>query len=729
MTEIDEYTLELTDNHVCEECLKKTKIGYDDKGGFFTPHFRSINHVEVGYSKIISNPLTILIERLYVMYDKFKDWLAGLGPWLFPRREKIYGKCMDSSLVGKIIFANKGDIKIPIHHLNVEFWSRGRLGRWYKLSGGVTAMDGTFNLPFDLSYARRFRVRTLRFEIYQLSHFFYSDQESKKVHQLFKYIKIPKGDMIGMAYNLRTIPLFLWEYRDDTNLPRAVIKNHDKDAPQYYSEGRTEAFNAQVIPVELTKLKHLEQIRIAPETISLAQIQSDYPENLTVCIEKKLPGYTRSDHWFGKRMMNGMNRGYFMPEAVEEGTYWMKYFGKLGYSSNDEYAFPDSYIKYKLKPNGLPEPVAIYLRGALNAFDRNPWQERTFTPADGAYWEYAKRIARVNGGLCTEVDEHFASTHVNTEQYAIAAYRNLRLSPVATLLFPHLKSVVLINHAADKILLKEYIPSASAFTYEGLLARCEDIMGVLDWKSWKPMKVLSDAHTYAKAEHLFYELTAQFVDYFIDTNLEAIKKYWVEIYLFSEDLVNHSVPVFLSGKDESSLSEKEKQRNAEMKEYLGGQFVFDFNLPRQTRNGQLKTVSPITLSPSLSPETEHEEITQLKKACTYMIFVATYLHTWANEHQYEDIGEVLYNSLGLRFGDKESGVLAPESDLAIAPDLTRSTQMMWFSNLLSRTEYGFITRNEEKDVNPYFSALLESKRKEFADLGVIIDNIESRTNI
>ena len=132
---------------------------------------------------------------------------------------------------------------------------------------------------------------------------------------------------------------------------------------------------------------------------------------------------------------------------------------------------------------------------------------------------------------------------------------------------------------------------------------------------------------------------------------------------------------------------------------------------------------------ALSPENEHHEIANLKKACTYMIFVATYLHTWANEHQYEDIGEVLYNCLGLRFGDKESGVLAPESDLDIAPDLTRSTQMMWFSNLLSRTEYGFITRNEEKDVNPYYSALLESKRKEFEALDVIIDNIESRTNI
>lgn len=714
---------------VCEECLRKTKIGYVDKGGFFQPHLKSINHLEVGYSKIISSPITKLIERIYILYDTVKDWLAGLGAKLFPRREKIYGHRMDSELVGKIIFANKGDIEIPIHHLTVEFWSRGWLGQWRKLSGGLTAMDGTFRLPFDLRYARRLGNRVLRFEIYQMTDIFYSETESKAIHHLFSHRKIPKGNLIGMEYNLRTIPLFFWEYRDDTTLPRAVIRDHDKDAPQYYSEGRTEAFSQQVIPIELTKVKHLEQIRLAPETISMREIQADYPENLTVCIEKKLPGYTRGDHWFGERMMNGMNRGYFMPDSIEEDVYWMKYFGKEGYVSNDEYAFPDAAIKYKLKLDGLPEPVAIHLRGALNAFDKNPWQERTFTPADGEHWEYAKRIARVNGGLCTEVDEHFASTHVNTEQYAIAAYRNLRLSPVATLLFPHLKSVVLINHAADKILLKEYIPQATAFTYEGLLKRCQDIMGVLDWKSWRSMKPLSEAHTYAKAEHLFWELTAEYVDYFIEANLESIKKHWIEIYLFSEDLIRHSVPVFLSDTDEDKLTPQEKKRNAEMKEYLGEQFCFDFELPRERRNGQLKTVSPITLLPELTADREREEIANLKKACTYMIFVATFLHTWANEHQYEDIGEVLYNCLGLRFGEKESGVLAPESDLGIAPDLTRSTQMMWFSNLLSRTEYGFITRNEEKDINPHYAALLEAKREEFAKLGVIIENIESRTNI
>ena len=247
---------------------------------------------------------------------------------------------------------------------------------------------------------------------------------------------------------------------------------------------------------------------------------------------------------------------------------------------------------------------------------------------------------------------------------------------------------------------------------------------MLDWKSWECPKPLSDTHTSAKAENLFWKLTEDYVRWFITNNLEEIKKHWFEVYCFSEDVVNNSVPVFLSDIDWSKLSEQEQQRFKEMKEYLSGQFSFDYNLKRETRRGVLRTVSPITLSKTFPEHEADEAINNLVKASTYMIFVATYLHTWANEHQYQDIGEVLYNCLGLRFGNKESGVLAPESDLSIAPDLTRSTQMMWFSNLLSRTEYGFITKDEEKDVNPYYSNLLLAQKNEFLSYGVNVEEIE-----
>ncbi|HSK11675.1 MAG TPA: lipoxygenase family protein [Phnomibacter sp.] len=714
---------------VCAECLRKTKIGYAYRGGFFKHGLKGINHLEVGSSAIISNPITILAERLLVVFDGVRNIFQRVAKKLFPRREKRYGSQMDSALIGRITFAQREDEPIPIHHLLVEFWGRTWLGQWRKLSEGYTGEDGRFRLPFELKEARRRRIRKLRFEIYQFTHVYYNDHEDRQVHQRFKVIPVPKKDLIGMEYDLRTIPLFFWEYRHDVDLPRVVVKDHDKDAPQYYSQGRVDAIREQFIPIELTKVKHLEQIRLAPQTISLQKIQADYPENLTVCIEKELPGYTRSDEWFGKRMMNGMNRGYFMPDKKEKGMYWMKYLGKYGYDCNDEYALPDVAIKYRLRDDGIPMPVEIHLTGQVNAMNKDPYQHRVFTPNDGEMWQHAKRVARVNGGICTEVDEHFAGTHANTEQYAIAAYRNLRLNPLATLLFPHLKEVVLVNHTADGVLLKGYIPSASAFTYKGLIQRCKDVVGSLDWKGFNCMEPISEAHTYARAEQLFWDLTEEYVQWFIHQNIDGIKKYWYEIFCFSEDLVNHSVPVYLSDKNPEDMDERAWKRLEDMREYFAGQFCFDHGLPRERRKGVLRAVSPITKYRKFPEEHADEAVADLVKACTYMIFVATYLHTWANEHQYEDIGEILYNCLGLRYGEKESGILAPESDLGIAPDLTRGTQMMWFSNLLSRTEYGFITRNEELDINPHYRNLLLSKKEEFLALGVIVEDIESRTNI
>jgi hypothetical protein len=73
--------------------------------------------------------------------------------------------------------------------------------------------------------------------------------------------------------------------------------------------------------------------------------------------------------------------------------------------------------------------------------------------------------------------------------------------------------------------------------------------------------------------------------------------------------------------------------------------------------------------------------------------------------------------------------MAPESDRRIAPSPACSTQMMWFSNLLSRTEYGFIVRNEEHDINPLLVRMLGERKEELKKNGMLIENIESRTNI
>lgn len=724
-----ELTEEQRIRQICEECKKQTRISYVYGDGFFRPRLKGINHATLGRSRVIKSPFTIALEWLLLQWLRLKQFFSRLHDRLFPRPDHIYGQARDCRVAGRITFGDREDLPVPIHHMHVELWARTRWWQWRKLAEGHTDEQGYFDLPFDLRAARSWKIRRIQFEIFQTTHVFFDrDPEGHHREERFRKIKIRKKDLIGMTYSLNTIQLFYWEYRTDTPLPRVVIPEDGKNLPQRYSQGRIDAFLEQILPIELTKIKHLEQIRLAPETISLQTIQSDYPENLTVCIEKRLPGYTRGDQWFGMRMMNGMNKGAFLPDPEREGYYWMKYFGICNYDHNEEYALPTTRIRYALQPDGRVLPVEIYFTGALTAFNRDPWQEHIYTPDSGEGWEQAKRLARVCGAVSTEVDEHFAATHVNTEQYAVAAYRNLRLSPVATLLLPHLKEVALIDHSADTSLITDYLPSATALTAKGLKDRIRDIMGVLDWNGWQPMQPISPAHTYARGEQLFWEVCGEYVNGFIDDHLEGIKKYWYEIYRFSEDLVNHSVPVFLQDQDTELLPPREQALAQERLEYYRLVYGFDPDLPRSTVKGQVRAVSPITLAPAFS-EAPPPDLQRLKDACRYIIMTATFLHTWINEHQYDDLGEILYSCGGLRFGEHPRGVMRPESDHSIAPDLTRSTQMLWFTNFLSRTEYGFITRNEESDVNPRFRDLLLAREADFARLGIDVHAIESRTNI
>lgn len=728
-----------TAESVCAECRKETAIKYTNGDSFFGPRLRSINHLELGYSKVITNPFTIFLELLYVFYKKIRALISRIIAWMFPRNcDVMYGVNLDSAVVGKLTFAARDELDKPVHGMKIELWARTRLLRqWRKLSEGYSDRDGKFYLPFEVRAVRNIRMaKKVQVEISEITSVFHDpqkEQPTRSNYTVFRTITINKSEFIGMEYSVNTVRLPFWEYRTDAPTPRVVIKDHDKDAPEYYTQGRLDALIQQVIPIELTKLKHLERIDaekkgIVKDKLTIAKIQSDYPQNLTVCIEKKLPGYTRSDAWFGERMMNGMNKGCFVPDAENPEHFWMHYFGICNYDHNDEYALPDAAVKYELTAKDLPTPIEIRLTGRLNIHNTNKWQEHVFTPADGEQWLAAKRVVRTCGAVSTEIDEHFTGTHINTEQYSIAAFRNLRQNPVAWLLLPHLKEASLINHSADSLIIQGYLPTATALTQKGILARTRDILGVQDWCGWEPMKAISKAHNYAKAEQLFWDIVGKYVEGFFVEHEKQIKKYWYEIKAFSDDLVKHSVPVFMPNEQLSNLQDKERAQAERRKAYYSQLYSFNYDLPRKEINGVRKAVSPITEAENFEKAAQ-EDFERLKAACRYIIMTATFLHTWINEHQYDDLGEVMYSCGGLRFGTHERGVIAPESDLSIAPDLTRATQMLWFTNLLSRTEYGFITRNEEEDIPPLLIELLKEKEAEFAALGVDINAIESRTNI
>ena len=716
---------------IVADCKAQSKISYSNKGGFFSPKLRSINHLEVGYSKIISNPFTILLEYLFLLYKRLRWRYQKFMHRLFPRHENIVGTAKDAYLIGKLTFKSKADVREPIAHMKVSLWARNKLFQWRKLAQGFTDEHGDFNLPFDLRAAvASSNKKKIIFEVEEIDSIYFD--EFKKGHHKYKVFhkqKFPKSDLIGMGYNLREIQLDYWNYRSDTDIPRTLLKFDSGDKIQNYSQGREDALFEQIIPIELTKLKHLLLLKENSDKISYKTIQADYPINLTQLIEQKLPGYSRSDEWFGERMMNGMNCGAFIPDPDENAVFMVKYFGVCNYQHNHDYALPDVTIRFRLNEKGIPIPFKITTTGALNAINKDQWQVTNFTPASGEMeWLAAKRLARTVGNVCTEVDEHFVGTHLNVEQYSIATFRHFKQSPLAVLLMPHMREVSLINEGADKLILNGFLPEGTALTADGLIDRSRDLLGMFDWKHWKPMKSISEDHRYAQAENLFWSIVEEYVDSFFDENIDSIILHWDEVYRFSKTLVERCVPVYLSNVDLDLLTPQERKQAQERFEYYAFQYGFDASATREIINNKLKVISPITHKKQIT-KADLTDINHAKAACKYAIIQATFIHTWINEHQYDDLGEVLYSSGGLRFGTKESGVIAPENDMSIAPSMKLATQQLWFANFLSRTEYGFITKNEDADVNPLFTELLEKHREAFAEIGVDVDDIESRTNI
>lgn len=725
---MDQNDIPLANNDAFKPCFEATTVNYPKRKSHH-PRLRSFNHLDFRKTRLTRGPIARIGLWFLEVYWALKYRLKSLHDRLFPRRMTIHGTDKNSQLTGRLLFGQKTfDNHVPIHHMYVEFWGRTLLGNFRRIGFAYTNEEGRFSMPFDLHSCRKWYMRSLRVEIYTTGNHVYKEGKPVKSFVLFHEIPVKKGDLIGMEMDLGNIHLFYWEYDQSKVLARVVIKDHDEDAPETYSDGRLKSIEEQFIPVELIKEKHLEEIALMKNEINLHMIQTDYPMNLTQCIELEKPGVTRSDDWFGERFMNGMAASDFDRDPDDPEKLWVHYHWN-SYDKTTDYVMPDVDIKFELKSNGLPTPVEISLTGPLNKHELNQRPKRVFHPEDGQQWMAAKRLARVSSALYTEIVHHLCITHYNTEQFSIAAHRNLRLSPITNLIFPHIKEVILVNHTADQILIGNgYISKATALTKKGVGQLALQVMGTQDWKNWKPMEPISDNHTFAKIANLFWDIVTTYVDEYIEEHRSELLKYWHEIYRFSQDLVNHSTPFFLCQYLTNMLLDDKGNYDANKAHWYENAQKMDLSIERPRVNGELKSMSYITAA-SRAEDVKEEDFDQLKQACSFVIYQASFGHTWSNAKQYDDIGEVLYCSLGLRFGNTDEGALGPENDLSIAPDLTRSTQMMWWSNMLSKTGYGFITKNEDNDINPKLIAALEAKRQDFDRLGFDIDTIQSRTNI
>ncbi|MGD1702784.1 lipoxygenase family protein [Dapis sp. BLCC M229] len=314
-----------------------------------------------------------------------------------------------------------------------------------------------------------------------------------------------------------------------------------------------------------------------------SSLQTWMPANLSRLRPDKF-----SDEYFVERRLNGFNPGKLKRVAEQEWQYAVRY--NTG--------------RYQVEPGGiLPE----YSEARFILRDRSlhvhsieySWKEQVINcfPTDGQYWEDAKYYFRSAEYVFQEIQSHLGRTHMNMDQYAMAFYRNVIKSPIRELLWPHFEGLISIDKKGASLIIGNsgFIPEASALdsnSVDGILA--EEI-AILNYH-WSPARQALpdpiDNNYFDPAALAMWELLEKYVSEFFVNNQQEIQTYWHEIEDMSKDLVAHSI-----------FQPKEKLAINDQKD--------------------------------------------LQQLCVYILYHCTFFHSWVNNKQYEDGGDIEYAAIGL----------------------------------------------------------------------------------
>ena len=296
-----------------------------------------------------------------------------------------------------------------------------------------------------------------------------------------------------------------------------------------------------------------------------------------------------SDEYFVERRLNGFNPGKLNPVKGKEWQYTVHY--HTG--------------RYRAEPGGLlPE----YSEARFVLSDRTlkvhsieyRLNNQTINcfPRDGQDWEDAKYYFRSAEYLFQEIQSHLGRTHMNMDQYAMAFYRNVIKSPIRELLWDHFEGLLNIDKKGAGLIIGDtgFLPEASALDTESVEGVLAEEIAMLTYQ-WSPAQQKLpdpiDNNHFDRAALAMWELLEKYVSEFFTHNEAEIKTYWSEIEGMSEDLVTHSI----------------------LKPELGTLAIKDQK--------------------------------DLQQLCVYIIYHCTFFHSWVNNKQYEDGGDIEYAAIGL----------------------------------------------------------------------------------
>ena len=335
--------------------------------------------------------------------------------------------------------------------------------------------------------------------------------------------------------------------------------------------------------------------------------------------------------------------------------------------------------------------------------------KRTVSVPGDANWEAAKRLVRCQYLLHGALDGHILRTHMQTEMYAIAVFRNLRKNPVLRILGPHLKEIVAQNHDGDGFAWGPdgIVLVQSSLTMDHVTRRIGEKLGAWDWSTFSPRESVHPSHRYAQAAQRFWTLLQDYVGAFVARHRPQIQEEWLELQALSRDLVEHAAPYvpqvgdpLVTPVDQGELDHRLPPRPVHQ------------GIPRAVRH----------LSESDVPGQADWE--RLEQFICYVLFQCTFNHSWTHDGQYQAGGELAYATFGLR-----GGSLAPESDTDVLPPFERNLDSITTNAVGIKAGYGFLLADEDGDVPLEFKQALESARADLSALGVDVDKIRSRINI
>ena len=198
------------------------------------------------------------------------------------------------------------------------------------------------------------------------------------------------------------------------------------------------------------------------------------------------------------------------------------------------------------------------------------------------------------------------------------------------------------------------------------------------WDTFRPRDPLHASDRYARAAALYWELLGDVFGAHLAAHPAESAAAWPEVRRMSDDLRAHG-PI-----------------------------------------GETWAYAPITTADAPAPG----DAERLLQWCRYVVFHATFDHTWTHDGQYDAGGELRYATFGLR-----NGSLGAEDDPSIAPSPESSIQAISTNSIGTRANHGYLLADEERDVPPLLKAALAARADAFTALGVDVTRLRSRINI